>query len=99
LHEIRVSGVAVVADTYALDAAHEPPRLRFTVAPPSPGAAIAGIEIEYDAGYGDSAADVPEALRQAVRLALAAAYEDRAGAVALPEAARALIGAFRTLHL
>ncbi|MES1202457.1 MAG: head-tail connector protein [Pseudomonadota bacterium] len=99
LHEIRVSGDVVPAETYALDAAHDPPRLRFSISPPSPSAAIAGIEIEYDAGYGANAQDVPEALRQAVRLALAAAYEDRAGAIALPEAARALIGPFRILHL
>ena len=99
LHEIRVSGAVVPAETYALDAAHDPPRLRFSISPPSPSAAIAGIEIEYDAGYGADAQDVPEALRQAVRLALAAAYEDRAGAIALPEAARALIGPFRIVHL
>jgi uncharacterized phiE125 gp8 family phage protein len=99
LHEIRVAGAVVPAETYALDAAHDPPRLRFSASPPSPAQAIAGIEIEYDAGYGEEAADVPDALRQAVRLALAAAYEDRAGAIALPEAARSLIGPFRMLHL
>lgn len=99
LHEVRVSGDVIAAETYALDAAHDPPRLRFGAPPPSPAHAVAGIEVEYDAGYGADADDVPEALRQAVRLALAAAYEDRHGDVALPEAARALIGPFRTLHL
>ncbi len=97
VHAIRVSGGVVPAEIYALDAAHDPPRLGFSQSPPSP-AAIAGIEIEYDAGYGD-AGDVPEALRQAVRLTLAAAYDDRGGAIALPEAARTLIGPFRTLRL
>lgn len=99
IHEIRVSGVAVSPASYALDAAHDPPRLQFGVTPPEPSQAIAGIEIEYDAGYGEDAEEAPEALRQAVRLTLAAAYEDRGGAVALPEAARALIGPYRTLHL
>lgn len=99
IHEIRVSGETISPSNYALDAAHDPPRLRFSAAPPSPSTPVAGIEIEYDAGYGEDAGDVPEALRQAVRLALAAAYEDRAGNVALPEAARTLIGPFRTLHL
>lgn len=43
---------------------------------PMPGRAHAGIEIDIEAGYG-GAADVPEPLRQAVRLLLTHWYENR----------------------
>jgi uncharacterized phiE125 gp8 family phage protein len=44
---------------------------------PAPGRIAAGIELDVTVGYGDAAIDVPEALRQAVRLLVAHWYENR----------------------
>jgi uncharacterized phiE125 gp8 family phage protein len=71
---------------------------------PAPGRLAAGIEIEVTVGYGDSAPDVPEPLRQAIRLLLAHWYENRGlsaagGAAVLPATAAALIAPYRMLSL
>jgi uncharacterized phiE125 gp8 family phage protein len=58
---------------YNLVAGTEPPVLDAS-ALPQPGKARDGIEIDVAAGYGPSAADVPEPLRQAMRLMIAHAY-------------------------
>jgi uncharacterized phiE125 gp8 family phage protein len=64
----------------------------------------AGIELDVAAGFGDAAADVPEPLRQAVRLFVAHWYENR-GVVGgmqgapLPPNAAALVAAYRMLTL
>ena len=42
-----------------------------TWALPAPGRMSAGIEFDVTVGYGDAAVDVPEALRQAIRLLVA----------------------------
>jgi uncharacterized phiE125 gp8 family phage protein len=102
VYAVRVAGpdgamATLESGGYALDAAGA--RLWFSTPPPSPASSIAGIEIEYEAGFGAAASAVPEALRQAVRLTLSAAYEDRRGGAALPEAARGLIGALRVPRL
>jgi uncharacterized phiE125 gp8 family phage protein len=106
LHAVRVADVngamnALDADDYELDGASAPPRVSFDAGvPPSPGSSVAGIEIEYSAGYGAAAGDCPEALRQAVRLTLLCAYEQRDGAGAVPPpAAMALLSAYRMLRL
>lgn len=86
---------------YWLDAASTPARL---VAKRgdfrTPGRQVAGIEIDVVAGYGD-AADVPEPLRQAIRLLVAHWFEDRllvgAADLLLPKTVDALIGPYRML--
>jgi uncharacterized phiE125 gp8 family phage protein len=104
VHAVRVADAsgamnALDAEDYELDAASQPPRLFFPDGlPPAPGSSIAGIEIEYDAGYGPDASDAPEALRQAVRMTVIAAYERRDGSVP-PPAAMALLAAYRELRL
>lgn len=71
----------------------------------APGRAAAGIEIDFDVGYGDTAADVPEPLRQAIRLLLTHWYENRGMAAASRETAArpasvsALIAPYRVLAL
>jgi uncharacterized phiE125 gp8 family phage protein len=70
----------------------------------APGRSAAGIEIDVVAGYGDAASDVPEALRQAVRILLAHWYENRgvvaAGSFAtLPATFAGLIAPYRMLAL
>ena len=70
-----------------------------------PGRAIAGIELDVSVGFGD-ADDVPEPLRQAVRLLVAHWYENRrisAGGgeatTLLPATVAALIAPYRMLTL
>jgi uncharacterized phiE125 gp8 family phage protein len=66
--------------TYLLDGAGLPPRLvrQGSLLWPKPGRTANGIEIAFTAGYGDTAADVPAPLRQAILLLVAHWYEHRA---------------------
>ncbi|MGB7260315.1 MAG: head-tail connector protein [Pseudolabrys sp.] len=71
---------------------------------PAPGRIAGGIELDITAGYGDAAVDVPEPLRQALRLLVAHWYENRglvaSGAVsALPVNVAALLAPYRMLAL
>jgi uncharacterized phiE125 gp8 family phage protein len=72
---------------------------------PLPGRAVGGIELDMKVGYGDSAADVPEPLRHAVRLLVAHWYENRharAGALPIavtPAGIGALIAPYRVQAL
>lgn len=73
------NAVSVSTSDYALDVASEPPRV-VEVVPghwPVPGAAAAGITIAFDAGYGDTADDVPAAIRLALLKLVAESYETR----------------------
>ncbi|HZL30407.1 MAG TPA: head-tail connector protein [Pseudolabrys sp.] len=69
-----------------------------------PGRFAAGIEIDVVCGYGDAAADVPEPLRQAIRLLIAHWYENRGLAAVgtvtvLPTTVATLIAPYRLLSL
>jgi uncharacterized phiE125 gp8 family phage protein len=67
-----------------------------------PGRPVGGIELDVRVGYGDTAASVPEPLRQAIRLLVAHWYENRLPtqqAGALPASITALIAPFRALGL
>jgi uncharacterized phiE125 gp8 family phage protein len=71
---------------------------------PAPGRPQAGIELDVVVGYGGAATDVPEPLRQAMRLLVAHWYDNRgltaAGeAGALPQAVATLIAPYRTVSL
>ena len=62
---------------------------------------IAGIEIDFEAGYG-AAADVPASLVQAIRLLVARAYEYRERSDksdAMPEGIAELLAPYRVLSL
>jgi len=72
---------------------------------PAPGRLAAGIELDVTVGYGDAAIDVPEPLRQAIRLLTAHWYDNR-GLVAsgvsgalLPSTVAALIAPYRVMSL
>jgi uncharacterized phiE125 gp8 family phage protein len=90
---------------FTLDKISAPARLAFgRGALPAPERPNAGIEIDITCGYGN-AADVPEPLRQAIRLLVAHWYENR-GLVALgqqievlPQGVSALITPYRVLAL
>lgn len=69
---------------------------------PQPGRLAAGIELDVTVGYGDAGSDVPEPLRQAVRLLAAHWYENRGLAAigtvtVLPSTVAALIAPYRML--
>jgi len=72
---------------------------------PAPGRSALGIELDFVAGYGDTALDVPEPLRQAIRLLVAHWYENRGLAAIghefamLPQTVAALIAPYRVLAL
>ena len=71
---------------------------------PAPGRVAAGIELDVTVGYGDAASDVPEPLRQAVRLLTVHWYENRGLAAlgtvtVLPSTVAALIAPYRMLSL
>jgi len=69
---------AVAADRYVVDAASEVARIVPMGATwPATGRAAHGIEIDFTAGFGASAGDVPGPIRQAVLLLTAHWYEHR----------------------
>lgn len=93
------------ASAYWLDAQGEPGRIVLNERPPRPGRALGGIEIDVTVGYGAAAADVPETLRQAVRMLVAHWYENRGDASdgpsgpPLPPDVVALVAPFRQARL
>jgi uncharacterized phiE125 gp8 family phage protein len=72
---------------------------------PAPTRIAAGIELDVTVGFGDATTDVPEPLRQAVRLLVAHWYENRGLAAAgtqrpaPPASVPALIAPYRMLSL
>lgn len=93
-------------DSFVIDKVSAPAMLAFTRGGmPTPGRMAGGIELDIEAGYGATAADVPEPLRQAIRLLVAHWYENRAliaasGEVAsVPRAVAGLIMPYRIISL
>ncbi|MCW5691838.1 MAG: head-tail connector protein [Pseudolabrys sp.] len=69
-----------------------------------PDRSAAGIALDVTVGYGDAASDVPEPLRQTVRLLVAHWYENRgltttASVTVLPATVAALLAPYRVLSL
>jgi uncharacterized phiE125 gp8 family phage protein len=67
----------VDAANYAVDRLSEPARLVPTAAVTSPARRLNSVEVAFNAGYGDDAGDVPEPIRQALRLLVAHWFEHR----------------------
>ena len=86
-------------ERYRLDGHRDRPRLVFTDGVPATLREIGGIEIEYECGFADDAADLPVALRLAALQIVAALYELRLGEGAIPETARALMRPFAPARL
>jgi uncharacterized phiE125 gp8 family phage protein len=78
---VRVTGAsgaaALVAPTLYDLAPGDPARLVVEAGRPEPFPLLAGIAIDLRAGYGESPADVPAPLVQAVRLLVARSFEHR----------------------
>lgn len=90
------------ASVYAVDTAVAPGRIihRTADAWSSPGRDYNGIEIDYQAGYGASWNEVPEALRQGMLHVIAQLYEARDGtAPTLPPAVLGLWQPYRLVRL
>ncbi len=101
-----LSFTTVTAANYILDPQGPPPRLvPVNTGFPKPGVAALGIEIQFSAGFGVAATDVPAPLRQAILLLTAHWYENRepviAGATAatFPDAVIGLIEPYRMRRL
>jgi uncharacterized phiE125 gp8 family phage protein len=92
----------LAAGAYRMDAASDPARLFVDASAPEPGVAPGGIAIEFRAGFGATAAAVPEPLRHAIRLLIAHSFEhrgdDEAGGT-LPDDVLALLAPYRRPRL
>ena len=102
----NTAGVPQVLAASALElvAGTDPPLLVTTMAVLPPGRARAGIEIDVMAGYGPTAASVPQALRQGILMLVARWFELRGdvasrGDVRLPADVLALVAPFRRARL
>jgi uncharacterized phiE125 gp8 family phage protein len=70
--------------------------------PVQPGRVAAGIELDVTCGYGDDPDDVPEPLRQAIRMMVAHWYDNRAAAertAMLPAGVATLVAPYREVAL
>jgi uncharacterized phiE125 gp8 family phage protein len=108
LRELTAARVYDLAgNATALDLQHfvpDPGACELVVAPwalMQPTQLAAGIALDVTVGYGDTALDVPEPLRQAMRLLIAHWYENRGLAAGLTSPARvaALIAPYRMVSL
>ena len=108
--EVRVissSGQAsvVAANQYLVDVASKPPRLVLRGPLPLPGRPAAGIEIDFTAGFGDAAADVPAPIHQALLLLVAHWHEHRdpieigSAEMTIPAAVSSLLLPFKVVRL
>ncbi|MBV5257468.1 hypothetical protein FLX56_03405 [Synechococcus moorigangaii CMS01] len=96
------------AEEYRVDTSADPGRLiaRAPFAFPRPGRLAAGIEIDFTAGYGETASNVPPALIEAVLRLAAEGYAASEPALAtargparLPETVESLLRPFRQVRL
>jgi uncharacterized phiE125 gp8 family phage protein len=104
VYEANGTTLAIDTQAFVADKAASPAIVAF--APWSlaiPDQVVGGIEIDVRVGYGDTAATVPQPLRQAIRLLVAHWYENRglvaAQAAVLPVSVSALLAPYRVLSL
>jgi uncharacterized phiE125 gp8 family phage protein len=100
------SPVVIDPGTYIFEGAGIPPRVvPVAGAWPNPERAIAGIEVNFTAGFGTTAASVPEPVRQALKLLVAHWYEHRDPieigdpGTAIPAAVSALLQPYAVVRL
>ena len=94
------------ADRYLLDGASAPPRLHASNGIwPRPGQRAQGIEVAFEAGFGDDAAAVPPPIRLALLMLIAHWYEHREPvsvgdtASRIPDTVSSLLSPYRTVRL
>ncbi|SON54882.1 Phage gp6-like head-tail connector protein [Hartmannibacter diazotrophicus] len=102
LSVVDADGASTTVDPSAYETDFTGGEARIAVTDPTlPGVRLAGIEVRVQAGYGTAAEDVPEPLRQAMRLLVAHWYEHRGDVAAngIPDAVVSLLQPFRRLGL
>lgn len=98
----------VPALSYVVDTASEPGRVRLVAGASWPSAelrVVNGVQVRFSAGYG-GAGDVPEGVRQAIKLLVGALYENREEVIVaqgvsigvLPFGVKALLSPFRVMR-
>jgi len=92
------------ASALTLDGAGTPPRLKVALGATPPGQGLNGIEIDFTAGYGASATDVPAPLVQAILMLVAHWFDHRdlgadMATAQVPGGLEALIAPYRSLRL
>lgn len=96
-------GVAsVVTDRFTLPAGRQAKLMWTSGAFPWPGQRIGGIEIDYEAGFGEASEDVADSLKLAVKRLVAHAYNSRdpdTMAGPLPVDVASLVGPWRRVRL
>ena len=109
IHSITVfdtdgAGSVLPPEDYQLDGFSSPSRL-YLRERPAPGLTLNGIEIDFLAGFGEAATDIPDLLKRAILILIAHWYEFRGafGAdsqpVSIPDEYRRLIATWRTPRL
>lgn len=91
----------LAAQAIEVDSDDDPPRIFFLDTPP-PGRSRHGIAVDFRAGYGALAEDVPAPLRLAIKVIVARWFENRgdvAGEQSLPAEALSLIAPFQRRRL
>lgn len=95
--------VSVPLDYFNVDTLGDPARIVSRQSLPLPGRAFGGIEIDVRVGYGETQADVPMPLRQAVRAIVARWFENRGDdpekVPAMPQEVKALIAPYKRMRL
>jgi uncharacterized phiE125 gp8 family phage protein len=105
VYDAEGNAQTIDAESFVLDTISVPGVVSFPPwSVPTPGRATAGIEIDFVAGYGETADDVPAPLRLAIRLLVAHWYENRGmvasgGVAPLPASVAELIAPYRVLSL
>jgi uncharacterized phiE125 gp8 family phage protein len=105
VYDAEGNAQAIELETFVTDTISAPGVVSFPPwSVPAPGRATAGIELDFVAGYGDTADDVPAPLKLAIRLLLAHGYDNRgviAGGNPMPPPAGVaeLIAPYRVLSL
>ncbi|MBI3440665.1 MAG: phage head-tail connector protein [Proteobacteria bacterium] len=98
------SAAEFASSNYFVDTAGVPGRIVLTLgaAAPVPGRAANGIEIQFTAGYGAAATDVPALLRQGMRQMIAHLYEHRGDSpdqALLASGSAAIFQSYRVMNL
>ena len=105
LYDANGDATLITSDRYLLDGQALSPRLIPNGGWTAPGRAHAGIEIEFEAGIGATAADVPAPIRHAILLLVAHWYEHRdpleigQAAAMIPAAVSDLLKPYREVRL
>jgi uncharacterized phiE125 gp8 family phage protein len=76
-YDLQGNGTPLAPEDFSLDRSASPARVRIKPGAGMPSHQLLGIEIDFDAGYGDGPEDVPNQMRQAVRLLAAHWFENR----------------------